>query len=951
MVDVLRSLVSDELTRALVEQGGRIPEQKRLVTALFADLSGFTPLSGRLDPETLAATVDPLLAGLTRAVRRGEGYVGSFAGDALLAFFGAPTAHEDDVERALRCALQMLHEWPALQEAAGEHAQALSLRIGVDTGHVLARLLGGDVRTDYAVMGNAVNMAQRLQSQAPQGACYVGETTARLAADAFELASVGDLQVKGRAEPLPAYLLVGERRRTVLRRAALGTPLRGRDDELAALRARVSAPTGGVVLVGEAGAGKSRLLDAVRPDAAAWREGGCAAHDDTSYRPWRAALDGLEAQGIDVLRGAAWSGTPSARRALVARDVAAALRSVAPVVVVLEDLHWADAPTLDLLHDLLPDLADDPVLLLGTSRSPVDGVTPLQVGPLPAAAVGVLVEDVLGAAPAPSLVEDVARRSGGNPFYAAELARALVAAGVVRYADGDVLVAPESELARTLELVPASLEGLVGARIDALSAAAESVLTVAAVLGPPLSVDVVAAVAARATGASVLHVERQVRELTEAGLLAGEGFAHAIVQDAAYTRTPRRRRRELHLAAAEVGPDLPAFQARHLYLGGAGTRAVAALERAAEDAAARSVLEEAVLHLGREVELRRADDTERAVLPDRLTVLGEHLETLGRYEEAEPVLREAQALGAGGRATRALAGVLRRRGAYDEVLQVTDVELADPEQAGLLREERGWALAATGRHDAALQLVATPAASPRLQGRWDLLRAYCSAAAGRPADAVTAAGEAHDLLLSVGDLPGAARALRLLGDAQWRLGQHEQALASLTEGRRRSQELGAWEEVAACTSTLATLHNQRGDLETSLAEGRAATVVADRIGHRFGRVVTRANVADTLLAMGSATEALVLAEQAAQMALDAGLPGLRWAAEGTAAEALRVVGRPEEAAARAAAAAEGLELAGQQREAAEVWRTVAAAATDDALLRRADERLRALAQDTPLPTP
>ncbi len=307
--DVLRALIGDQLRDRLVAAGGRLPEERRLVSAIFADLSGFTPLAGTLDPETLAAIVDPILAGLVRIVKRGEGYVGSFAGDALLAYFGAPVAHEDDAERAVRCAQQMLAEFPALLASVPAQGSSLSLRIGIDTGAVMARLVAGDIKTDYNILGNSVNMAQRLQSNAPPGGCVVGEATYRLAGNAFDFEDLGGLQVKGRAEPLPAWLLRGERRRLVQRREA-ATSVVGRDTELDALADAEQPGEGrGLLLVAEAGAGKSRLLEEARKRSTRpWFEGGCAPHDTArSYRPWAGVLDELPAvddlDGVRIVRG------------------------------------------------------------------------------------------------------------------------------------------------------------------------------------------------------------------------------------------------------------------------------------------------------------------------------------------------------------------------------------------------------------------------------------------------------------------------------------------------------------------------------------------------------------------------------------------------------------------------------------------------------------------------
>jgi tetratricopeptide (TPR) repeat protein len=864
-------------------------------------------------------------------VRRHEGFIGSFAGDALLAFFGAPRAHEDDPERAVRAALEMLAEFPDLQASVGENGASLSLRIGIDTGTVLARQVDADARADYAVMGNAVNMAQRLQSQAPKGGCWIGGTTAALVKEAFELEDLGGLIVKGRDEPLPAFAVVRAHDTVVARRRRTAALLHGRDTELGALRSALAGPGLRTLLVrGEPGAGKSRLLEALRDDwAGSWWEGGCVSSSSESYRPWKSLLASVpdDSEGLEVVRGTGGPADPMQRRVSAARDVAAVIAASVPAVVVLEDLHWADRPTLDLLGDLVWALADQDVLLLLTSRDPLPdvGADEVVLGPLPENAVAGMVEDVLGGAPPVHLVADLATRSGGNPLFLGELALALADRGLVSTVEGGVLQARANDLAAVLDLVPDSLEGLIGARIDALPASAAALLSVVAVLGAPVDRDHVAAVAAEAQGSTVAEVDAAWAQLVAAELVSGAGFSHAVVRDVAYGRLSRRRRRDLHRDAAAAGPGTPRYQAEHLYLAGGGPRAADALVLAADTARAAHALDEAVLHLTREVELRRADSGQRAVLPDRLTVLGEVLETLGRYADAEPLLREAIDLGGDVRATRALAGCLRRLGRYDEVLALEALG-DDAEQLALLDEERAWSLAATGRHDEALQVVDRAPPSPRIDGRWALVRAYCLSAASRPDEAVDEARLAMSLLT---DQPASqARALRLLGDALWRAGDAEAAEAVLHEGLDVGERVGAWEEVAACRTTLATLLSTVARLQDALDVGRDAMVLADRMKHRFGRVVTRANLADFSLLSGDLANAEAWALEAQGLAQEAGLEGLAAISQGTLAAVRLAQGDSAAALSLATTAATSLERVGLAREADEVWATAARAAAE-----------------------
>src|SRR3954447_21930943 len=208
IADALRSFVAGPVAEKLVEAGGTLPEERRLITALFADVSGFTSLADRLDPEQLLEVIDPVISGLSSVVGRYGGYVEKFAGDALMALFGAPVTHEDDAARAVRVALEM-HEQLARVVDDLPHEAELTLHVGINSGHGIARILGSEARMDYAVLGDAVILAQRLESAAPPGETYVSETTVHLTSDEFEFAPVGELTLKGKAEPVPAWRLGG----------------------------------------------------------------------------------------------------------------------------------------------------------------------------------------------------------------------------------------------------------------------------------------------------------------------------------------------------------------------------------------------------------------------------------------------------------------------------------------------------------------------------------------------------------------------------------------------------------------------------------------------------------------------------------------------------------------------------------------------------------------------
>ena len=293
---------------AIRSPGGRSAEERRLITALFADISGFTALAQRVDAEELHEIVDPIVTRLSSIADRNGGFVEKYAGDALLAVFGAPMAHEDDAERALLTAIEMHDEIDRVRRDLPRSAGSLRLHIGIASGHGIARVIGSEARTDYGVLGDAVIVAQRLESQAPTGETYVGALTVGLARDRFVLEPVGPLPVKGKAEPVAAWRLMGRASGAWTRPSPGASDVVGRDIELRTLEALVAelgSGTGIVAIVkGEPGVGKTTLVDALRRRCAA---GGaqsfsirCFSYGATQpFRPWADLLRDVAGIGVD----------------------------------------------------------------------------------------------------------------------------------------------------------------------------------------------------------------------------------------------------------------------------------------------------------------------------------------------------------------------------------------------------------------------------------------------------------------------------------------------------------------------------------------------------------------------------------------------------------------------------------------------------------------------------
>jgi class 3 adenylate cyclase len=616
------SVVVGRIGERLSQFGGDPGYERRLVTALFADVSGFTSLADRLDPEELLEVIDPVIAALGAVVKKYEGYIEKFAGDALLALYGAPVAHEDDAVRAVLTAIEMHRE---LQRVAGElpHEVDLSLHVGVNSGHGIGRILESSARTDYAVLGDCVILAQRLESAAPRGETFVSALTVELTSDRFDFESVGKLTLKGKTTPVPAWRLIGERRDGLGRRERASRRLIGRDDEhteLGRVFSSLADGRGGVVAVtGDAGVGKSRLAQEMRAESGEirWLVGRCLPYGaDLAYWPYAQLI--REVAGIRPEDGpehaakAAEAAFPTVPHAvpyvlrLLGLPVAAdddvvrlepeefhrrlhgvlgawlaALAAEQPTVIVLEDVHWADRSTIELTASLRGLTTTLPLVLYLIGRPEARPVVAevaaealvVELGPLAERHVEQFLESILDGSPPRTLAGTVHAHTGGNPFFVEELVRSMQETDALERVNGVWRLRPGWEP----DELPPNVEGVLGARIDLLPVETAAVLQSASVIGRRIRLPLL-----RALERDQTRVDAAVDRLVQAGFLdaldedgeTGLVFHHALVQDVAYSTLLRRTRRTLHLRVAETaermygdGDDTIDLLARHLYLG------------------------------------------------------------------------------------------------------------------------------------------------------------------------------------------------------------------------------------------------------------------------------------------------------------------------------------------------------------------------------------------------
>jgi predicted ATPase/class 3 adenylate cyclase len=587
-------------------------EERKVVTVLFADLVGFTSRAEQLDPEDVRAMLSPYYARLRKELERRGGTVEKFIGDAVMALFGAPVAHEDDPERAVRAALAIRDGIAELNEA--DPKLELQVRIAVNTGEALVSLGAQPSEGEGMASGDVVNTTARLQSSAPVNGILVGETTYRATERAIEYREAEPVAAKGKAERVKVWEVLEPRARYGVDIGLRGrVPLVGRAQELDVLldalsRARTEGASQLVTLVGVPGIGKSRLVVELSaavdelPELIFWRQGRSLPYGE-GVTFWaladivkaqagiletdsaEAALEKLrravqdavadpgEAEWIESqlrpLVGLEDEAQPGADRQAEAfgawRRFFEHLAERSPLVLVFEDMHWADDGLLDFVDDLVEWASAVPLLVVCIARPELltrrpgwgggkPNATTLSLSPLTRDDTARLVAALLEQAVLPAdLQAALLARAEGNPLYAEEYVRMLQDRGFLRRDDG----AWRFEASEDLPL-PESVQGIVAARLDSLSPEEKALAQDAAVIGKVFWAGAVAAVGGADRGA----VEERLHTLSRKEFVrrerrssvAGEEqyiFLHVLVRDVAYGQIPRGSRSIKHRAAAE----------------------------------------------------------------------------------------------------------------------------------------------------------------------------------------------------------------------------------------------------------------------------------------------------------------------------------------------------------------------------------------------------------------
>jgi class 3 adenylate cyclase/tetratricopeptide (TPR) repeat protein len=696
--------------------------ERRIVTILFCDVKGSTAAASGLDPEEWSEIMNGAFEPMIAPVYRYEGTVARLTGDGLLAFFGAPIAHEDDPQRAVLAALEIIK---AIEEY-GRHVQNkwgldFDVRVGINTGLVVVGAMGSDLRMEYTALGNAINLAARMEQTAQLGTVQIAEATHKLVAPLFEFEDLGGIQVKGIREPVQAYHVLGIKSEPGSTRglAGLQAPLIGRAGQIASLRSAAAELQQGkghiISIMGEAGLGKSRLVAELKGELSAgpganvgWLEGRSQSFDTTTpFAPFSGLLrdyfnldDAMpEAQQVarvkerldDQIPGRGEAAAPfftsiialpldpqDAERIkyLQPPELRGAIFSYfynllenhlsqQPLVLYLDDLHWIDPTSLELLYSILPLVRQHPLLIIAAfrprrlepswdfhesaERDYDDLYQTLSLSPLDQTQSRELLANLLAIDGLPERVrQTILDKSEGNPFFVEETIRTLL--------DNDLLFRENGRWQTKTEIkdiaFPDTLVGVITARLDALSESTRQIAQAAAVLGREFDYPVLSEIVETPGFMEEAVGELQRRELILCTRQLPEQrfmFKHILTQEAAYNSVLLSNRRELHRRAAESlqvrHKDKAAEIARHWLEARSPARALPFLVQAGDRSASAYATTEAIDFYQRAIDLRE-EAASPEVIRHAYEGLGNALAFANRGPEAIEVFQELLAFGA-----------------------------------------------------------------------------------------------------------------------------------------------------------------------------------------------------------------------------------------------------------------------------------------------------------------
>lgn len=608
------------ITERILAQREKIEGERKQVTVMFCDMEGFTALVNRLGPEEAYSTMDQIYEILIHKVHDFEGTVNEMTGDGIMALFGAPIALEDAPQRALWSALSIHREMAKFNDQK-KGIMPITMRIGIHTGPVVVGSLGNDLRVEFKAVGDTVNLASRMEGLAESETTYVTEETFRLTEGLFDFEAIGKKVVKGKEEAIPVYKVLSGKED--MYRPRLGSErmiysgMVGRDNELDRLELQVMKAINGegsiVNIVGEAGIGKSRLVAELKkrevmkrvtlfegraisigrnlsfhPIIDLFKQWARIREDDseaavfgkleTAVRnvcpeevdevlPFVATLMGMKLSGRHAERVKDIEGEALEKLILKnVRDLLIRATELTPLVIMTEDLHWADTSSIELMESLFRLAETQRILFVNVFRPGfretgdriVETIkeryptyyTEIVLEPLDEAMSEVLINNMLNIRGLHhALMDQIVQRSGGNPFFIEEVVRSFIDEGAVVVKDGAFEVTEKIDTV----VIPHTISDVLMARIDRLEEKTRNLIKVASVIGRSFFYRILTEVArtvedidSRLSYLKEIQLIRERRRMEELEYL----FKHALVQEAAYESILLQKRKELHLKVA-----------------------------------------------------------------------------------------------------------------------------------------------------------------------------------------------------------------------------------------------------------------------------------------------------------------------------------------------------------------------------------------------------------------
>lgn len=930
--------------------------ERRLVTILFADLSGFTALSSRLDPEEVGEAANISFEFLNKAILRHGGTIHKYEGDLVVALFGHPTAHEDDPERAIRASFEMFGLLPRINQALSSKVRAtsdLGLHIGINSGVVVVGEVGAEGKTEYTVMGDAVNLGSRLKNLAEPGAILVSGPVFRASRYLFEYEVRDPVSVKGIDQPVKVYRPLREKEKPDPKRGIQGlhSPLVGRERELKLLQAavgRLQAGNGGAVFVlGDAGLGKSRLVEELRAWIAQGKvlvnilEGRCQTYGETvPYGPFLQMLaeifgitgqDTREALKDKLLKGAqdicpeSWEEEvpylgylfsvrfedeldekirhldPQGLKVQIlvsVRRLLAAWSLSRPLLLVIEDYHWSDTASLELLEFLFDSPEPFPMLLLALSRIEKgkeshrtkerlkgkigERFEEIVLGPLDPGAGAQMVNHLLKIPGITAgFAEKVLAKAEGNPFYLEEIIRSLIDAQVLVFSSGVWRLASEVS---GLE-IPDTVQAVIASRLDRLEPEVQDVLQRAAVLGR----NFYGRLLGRICGIDPLMLTLYLATLEEFEYISEARrhpepeyrFRHPLLQETVYQGLLKKRRGELHRQAGEAIEalypdrleDLAELLAYQYVRSDHPEKALEWLNRAGLKAKERYANDQAIQFFQTLIALLEGQPGAGGLkLCAAYEALGDIQGLKGLYDQAFHCYEAIAPLASGdvvlqSRARRKRAEVLQIQGRYEEALGL----LAEAEEAlaGMSGEERleraenyfakcaihsvqGDMEGALKEGEAGLSLIAAaPEGSPSSgeESKLNRLRVKGYSHVGfiffQKGDydrAMEFYRRQGDLARALGDKLEMGASSGNLGNVYYSKGDNDQAIAHYQLQSELFQEIGYKRGLGRARGNLASVYDDRGEGERATAILQTCLTTFEEVGDEQGMAITYGNL-------------------------------------------------------------------------------------------------------------